>query len=256
MSISLHNYNLSDNSHTPYYVQIKYYLRQLTEQMEPNTKIPGEVELAEKFHVSRGTVKQAIMDLVYEGLLYRKQGKGTFTSAYIQRYYSSLPSFTKDIRKTGRNPKTEQLGFKLTNAAPRAQLFFRLSSIDSVYRYKRLILDGDTPVAVVISFLNPRIFSNLSLIDIGPSLYESLYKKYGATPTQATDLYSIADISPKTAQLLNQPRGTIVIYSERKASLSDGSPCEFVESYIRKDYFKIQVDFHSESDNTVRWTLT
>lgn len=72
-------------SHMPYYVQIKCYLRQVIKDIGPDALIPGEKELAEKFGVSRGTAKQAIMDLVYEGILYRKQGKGTFTASHIAR---------------------------------------------------------------------------------------------------------------------------------------------------------------------------
>ena len=58
-------------NHLPHYVKIKQYLRQLISASEPHTQMPSELELARQFGVSRGTAKQAIMDLVYEGLLYR-----------------------------------------------------------------------------------------------------------------------------------------------------------------------------------------
>ncbi|MBS5065966.1 MAG: UTRA domain-containing protein, partial [Hungatella hathewayi] len=59
------------------------------------------------------------------------------------------------------------------------------------------------------------------------------------------DTYSIAEISPKTASLLNQPENSVIIYSERLAYLSDGTPAEFVESVIRADKFKLEVDYKS-----------
>ena len=67
--------HLNKNSHLPYYVQIKYYLRHLIKELGPNALIPSETELADLFGVSRGTAKQAIMDLVYEGALYRRHGR-------------------------------------------------------------------------------------------------------------------------------------------------------------------------------------
>ena len=43
-----------------------------------NDRLPTEVELAEKFHVSRFTVKKALGELAEEGLVYRIQGRGSY----------------------------------------------------------------------------------------------------------------------------------------------------------------------------------
>lgn len=57
----------------------------LREKISNNTfpvgeKIPSENELARQFHFSRQTVRQAIGDLVAEGILLREQGSGTYVS--------------------------------------------------------------------------------------------------------------------------------------------------------------------------------
>jgi DNA-binding LacI/PurR family transcriptional regulator len=43
-----------------------------------NDRLPTEVELAEKFRVSRFTVKKALGELAEEGLVYRIQGRGSY----------------------------------------------------------------------------------------------------------------------------------------------------------------------------------
>ena len=240
--------SLNQNSHLPYYVQIKYYLRQIIRDLGPNMLVPSEKELAETFGVSRGTAKQAIMDLVYEGVLYRKQGKGTFTADFIPRQYNHLPSFTGDIRKAGHNAVSQPLQFSYSAPAPRARAFFALSDDEPVLKYKRLVLGDGSPIAVVTSFLNGRLFGGLQMADIGNSLYDSLIKKFGFAPTQAHDTYCLAEISPKTAHLLEQPEGGIVVYSERLALLSDGTPAEFVENYIRADRFKLEIDYKNQDN--------
>jgi GntR family transcriptional regulator len=40
--------------------------------------IPSEVELSRRYGVSQGTARNAILNLTQRGILYRKQGKGTF----------------------------------------------------------------------------------------------------------------------------------------------------------------------------------
>ena len=150
--------HLNKNSHLPYYVQIKYYLRHLIKELGPNALIPSETELADLFGVSRGTAKQAIMDLVYEGALYRRQGKGTFTADVIPRQYNHLPSFTADIIKAGHTAVSQPLKFSVSAPAPRARAFFGLADTDTVLKYKRLVLGNGSPVAVDTSFLNGRLF--------------------------------------------------------------------------------------------------
>jgi GntR family transcriptional regulator, arabinose operon transcriptional repressor len=51
-------------------------------EVKPHQKIKSEHELADLFQVSRHTIRQAIGDLVYEGWLYREQGRGTFYNGF------------------------------------------------------------------------------------------------------------------------------------------------------------------------------
>src|SRR5436190_1240225 len=42
--------------------------------------IPSEAQLLQRFNVSRPTLVRSLQDLVREGYLYRRQGKGTFVA--------------------------------------------------------------------------------------------------------------------------------------------------------------------------------
>ena len=238
------------DEHLPHYVKIKQYLRRLIASTHPHAQMPSELELAKQFGVSRGTAKQAIMDLVYEGLLYRKQGRGTFVAERIPRVYDNLPSFTEDIKRAGHISTSKLLSFTQTAPAPRARLFFSLNHDEHVIRYKRLVFDNNKPVALVISFLNPHLYEGFQASDIDSSLYEALRKKFGRAPTKAKDSYSFVNISPHTAKLLNCSENDYVCYSERLGYLDDKTPAEFVESYIRADYFRLELSFGL--DNTAQ----
>lgn len=65
---------------TPKYRQIVQELRAWMDsgEIRSGDKLPVETELSQKFGVSRQTVRQAVGELVLEGLLERKQGSGTY----------------------------------------------------------------------------------------------------------------------------------------------------------------------------------
>lgn len=62
----------------PKYVAVRDNLRQRIQAMQPGEKLPAEPELCDQYGVSRITLRHAIGDLIYEGLLVREQGRGTF----------------------------------------------------------------------------------------------------------------------------------------------------------------------------------
>jgi len=66
----------------PKYRQVKETIIQYftEEQYKPDQRIPSENELVERFQVSRNTIRQALAELNDEGLIYKKQGLGTFFS--------------------------------------------------------------------------------------------------------------------------------------------------------------------------------
>jgi len=66
----------------PIYYQLKECIKEKIRsgEFKPGDRIPTEQELCEMFGISRTPVRQALTELVYEGILYRKPGRGTFVS--------------------------------------------------------------------------------------------------------------------------------------------------------------------------------
>jgi len=68
---------------------IRFQIR--TGQLRPGDRVPSEKELAEHYHVSQITSKNAINGLAEEGILIRHRGKGTFVSAS----HGDLPTMSR-----------------------------------------------------------------------------------------------------------------------------------------------------------------
>src|SRR5205807_1250315 len=98
---------LERSNPVPLYYQLKEVLKQQIRagHLAPHTAIPSEPELVMQYQVSRATVRQALAELVHEGLLYRQHGKGTFVSEpRIQQTLGELISFTETMRRRGKQP--------------------------------------------------------------------------------------------------------------------------------------------------------
>lgn len=100
--------------------------------------LPSERTLAEKYFVSRTTVRNAIEQLVHDGLLYKIQGKGTYVSMPKLHATNSVTSTRKYLKDHHLKPSTRIItsgirnaGYKYSNIfniSESDQLFFRISS--------------------------------------------------------------------------------------------------------------------------------
>ena len=82
---------------SPIYIKIHNQLRENIEdgKWKVGERIPAERELANQFSVSRMTLRQAIQELVDEGILERRVGSGTFVAnRKVQERMSGVTSFT------------------------------------------------------------------------------------------------------------------------------------------------------------------
>ena len=71
-------------SFSPLYQQIKELILGSLQsgEWQPGHAIPSEMDLAERYKVSQGTVRKAIDELASENLVVRHQGKGTFVASH------------------------------------------------------------------------------------------------------------------------------------------------------------------------------
>lgn len=74
--------DIDHDSPIPLYYQLKHLLKEKIQggELAPGARIPTEEELCKEYRISRTPVRQALMDLVREGLLKRTAGRGTFVA--------------------------------------------------------------------------------------------------------------------------------------------------------------------------------
>ena len=111
--------NMNPNSIVPLYVQVVECLKRDIENGVYNAtgRIPTEAELAEQYKVSRITIRRAVDDLVSQGLVEKKQGKGTFICRQkFAKDIKNLQSFSEMCHHMNMKPGGQMLENKLVHA--------------------------------------------------------------------------------------------------------------------------------------------
>lgn len=99
----------------PKYKQLKEILKKDIKKrnLEPGDRILPEERIAKKYEVSLGTVRQAMAELVNEGLVRKEQGKGTFIAEKKKRKTFTIGLLLTDIG----NPFFSQLARSIQEKA-------------------------------------------------------------------------------------------------------------------------------------------
>ncbi len=96
---------IDKDSPIPYYHQLKELLRHRIQAgvWPPGSQLPTEAEICRMFGVSRTTVRQALSELLHEGLIRRERGRGTFVNKpkIRERLVERLTGFYQDMVAQG-----------------------------------------------------------------------------------------------------------------------------------------------------------
>jgi len=222
------------NSPLPRYYQLKEIMRERVRSGEwkPGDLIPSERELAEKYGISRMTARQAITDLVNEGLFYREQGKGTFVSRYkITQQLIHLTGFTEDIQARGQRPSAKVLSAQMGPADEATAERLHIEPRQLIFCVRRLRLANDEPLAIEFSQVSFMDCEKLLEEDLEQnSLYRLLETKYGLPLMEAEQELEAGLAGNEEAQLLKIPAGSAVLFIRRTTYTDRNKPIEYAKS--------------------------
>src|ERR1039458_1295608 len=238
MSIGLLDKNLA----VPLYHQLQNVLKAEIEsgRWGPDERLPSEQEIAERFGVSKITVRQGLQELAQLGYIRREQGRGTFVARRkFDEGARELTSFTEEMRR--HNLKATSRVLAQFEAEPPVAGALRLPDKSPVLILKRLRLAGAEPLGVQIAHIPAALVPGLQLSD-RMSLYEVLQTHYHLYPARARETYVAALADASTAQLLEIPVGSPVFGVERVTLMPNERPFEFVRSTVRGDRYSIVLD--------------
>ncbi|HSM83604.1 MAG TPA: GntR family transcriptional regulator [Nodosilinea sp.] len=143
---------------TPLHISISEKLRHQIEAGEyrAGDRLPSEHQLMEAFSVSRITARQAVANLVSQGLAIAYRGKGVFVTPQKKVTYSlssPLVFLEQDMARQGVAFSFENLAFEVTAAPAEVAAALAIAAGTEVYLQKKLLRMDGVAGAVDISYL-------------------------------------------------------------------------------------------------------
>lgn len=230
-----------DKGAQPLYHQIKQILKDKIENGEYKAGeiIPSESELQTIFNVSRITVRQAINELVNEGYLSRKRGKGTIVIPHrIEENLSHIRSFTDEMIARGLKPSTSFAEVSITKAPKKIALALNISEGDDVYRIRRIRCANDEPIVIFDTYIIRSLDLPLDNDKYYGSLYEVIDKTNGVKITKAIESIEAIVATQDIADMLEVEEGSPILKTIRTSFDSARNPIEYTVCFYRGDKYR------------------
>lgn len=216
-------------------------------------KIYSENDLKEKYSVSSTTVVKALNDLVKEGILIRKQGRGTFVRRQLLHkkvLFTELTPKEKSSHKTDDKAITKIL-FPYGEREIATKLGSK-SGREEIVQIRQITLSGETIWKIEDRYLfkdklSPEAIERLGK---GASLSKelNLSEHMSNQPLKMTVKYTSLDKNSDIFKIMkknNKESKNIeemsIIFLEKLVYDSEGMPITYSQSYIHPNYYEIEI---------------
>jgi len=205
--------------------------------------LPPENELAQRFGVNRHTLRRAIDELVADGLVERRHGKGVFVLEPAINYCIGRNTrFTESLHSQGKTTTSRVLRKQVIPATGSVTTSLQIQEGDDVVFVETLRKVENKPFCIISHFLPFQLFSEvLERYEFG-SLYEFLKDHYGIELTRTESLISAILPEADDASVLNMPRQAAVLrVKSTNLDARSHKPVEYAVTRFRGDAIQLSV---------------
>ncbi|MED4074133.1 GntR family transcriptional regulator [Priestia endophytica] len=237
---------IDTNKNVALYLQVKGILvKRIQEKVwKPNTLIPTEQELMQEFDVSRTTLRQAISMLVQDGLLEKKQGRGTIVKpqSLIGSSLGKLKGLAEEVTEKGLTPNS-----KLLRADFKNDLYHETSMLELVEGTEILVIErirfaDEVPIAIERSCWPAHIGKVLEKSDLNSAKFYEVLEENDIFLKRAKEKISAINATIYEADLLGIRGGEALLEMTRLSFGFDDKPIEFTVTKYRSDKYHYDIE--------------
>ncbi|WP_133678015.1 GntR family transcriptional regulator [Paludibacterium purpuratum] len=216
----------------PLYAQIKSVLirRIVDGEWQANQALPSEWELAAELDVSQGTVRKALGELVTQGVLYRRQGRGTFVAEVASDWGAGYLVTPGLLNEKPDELVLELLGCSRGNAPDEVAQVLGLRRGAPVIRVRQLWRLSGLAVALDDAYLPAEPFDGLdarSIRQCGGGVYVTLQRRFGVRLRVTGEQLRAVMLGREDAAMLGVAPDQPVLSQLRVSATMEGEPLEW-----------------------------
>lgn len=226
--------------------QVKSHIKeQIWANAYEDDRIPAETDLANELGVSRTTVRDALSRLENEGVVFRRQGAGTFVNRpglQIKSRLDEIWSYEAALEAHGYLPRTRLLDVRQEISTEGLAGELGMADGEQFLVVKKLFLEDQQPVILAVNLIPlRRINKAYTEKDLLAPVFEFLAKSGDQHLS-----YYLSDIVPVVAsddirQALELPAGTPLITLEEVGYNEENEPILKAYSYFRDDLLRLRL---------------
>ena len=230
---------IDKNSPIPVYYQLKNdFIKKIANgTWKAGECISSERELCEIYGVSRMTIRQAIGELVQEGILTRKKGKGTFVCEQKVNQ-KDMMSFTEMIKQSGRVLETKVVEFEVIDTPEDIQDIFIL---DKLYKITRKRIVDNECIALETVYIPVDYCGHVNKEMLEGSLYKIL-EQFGYLITNSNSSIVAVNVNDEIRNLLECEKDEPILKVISKTFTSADKLLFLEEAFYKSDKFTLQVN--------------
>jgi GntR family transcriptional regulator len=225
--------------------QVKAHLKERIMDGEfDEGRIPPETELAGELGVSRTTVRDALSRLEQEGVIWRKQGSGTFVNQpglQIKSRLEDMWAYEDVLEAHGYTPSVRVLRTDTEQAGVDLAGDLGVEVGDPIVVVEKLFLENQKPVVLTVNRIPAYLVGDKGAIDGRlrlPELIERLADRHLAY--YLSEIVPVA-LSAHAAKQLGVKRGTPAISFEEIGFDQDNAPLVQATSYFNDDLLRLRL---------------
>src|SRR5699024_2457140 len=230
----------------PLHIQLKEAIEKEIFEGSYQVEIRSERVRMDEYYVSRSTVRQAVDQLVRDGIVEKRPGKGTFIIlSPVSDWLGNLNSTSEVVESMGMKARIKLVKAEIISLDDSLK---ERTGLDQAYHFMRIRYANHTPIGIERHYYPVDLGNRFVQFDLNKeAFYDLLERELGVKAFDADQLIKAGTISGQDAALLHVQIHSSILKSERLITDVNGEFIEFEDACYRADMYAFKINLSRKS---------